>query len=143
MRRARFLCSSSRLSQGAVSSRSRSNRFRFLFRKVALLRFRGVSVLRADGREAAEESIDDSSRVKQVFQRAEGGCGRCRLSWRGQIGPIGRNQRFTAIGQNQNEEQATFAIHRSENAERFAFERMARTENGYSFRQVLMTGSVS
>ena len=72
-------------------------------RKGTLLR--GRAVLAGDGSEAAEESIDDSPCMQQVFERAECGRGRCRgrlyrVCVRGEIGPVGRNQRFTAIGQN-------------------------------------------
>jgi hypothetical protein len=111
----------------------------------ALLRLRGISILAGDGREAAEESIDDGPCMKQVFERAERGRGRCRecLCGCGQIGPIGRNQRFTAIGQNEKEKQSTFALRCCENFKRFAFERMARTDHPHCFREVLMTGSVS
>jgi len=85
--------------------------------------------------------------VQQVFQRAE--C--CGQSWGtdgcwcgpGQVGPIGRNQRFTAIGQDQDEKEPTFPMHRPENVERLAFERMLRSDNGDLFGKVLMMGSVS
>ena len=114
-------------------------------RKGALLRGRGIAVLAGDGSEAAEESIDDSPCVQQVFERAECGRGRCReeLCGRGQVGPVGRNQRFTAIGQDQNEKQPTFPMHRPENVERLAFERMASADNRDLFGEVLMIGSVS
>jgi len=116
----------------------------FFSRTGTLLRGCGISAL-GNRSEAAEESIDDSSRVKQVFERAECHRGWCRAGFccRGQVGPIGRDQSFTAIGQNQKEKQATFAIHRPANAERFTFERMARTDNSYFFGEVLMMGSVS
>jgi hypothetical protein len=84
--------------------------------------------------------------VQQVFQRAKG-CGRaCRredLYGRGEVGPIGGNQRFTAIGQDQDEKELTLPMHRPENVERLAFERMPRSDNGDLFRKVLMMGSVS
>ena len=98
--------------------------------------------------EAAEESVYDGTRVKQVFQRAEG-CGRLcranllRLCRRGKICPVRRDQRFTAIGQNQNEMQSTFAMDRSQNVERPAVEWMASTDDGYLLWKVLMMGSVS
>ncbi len=56
--------------------------------------------------------------------------------------PVHRDQRFTAIGQNQNELQSTFAMNRSKNVQRPALERMASTDNGHSLRKVLMMGSV-
>jgi len=83
--------------------------------------------------------------VQQVFQRGE-----CCRGWRtdglcgrGQIGPIGRNQRFTAIGQDQKEKEPTFPMHRPENVEGPAFERVASTENSDLLWEVLMMGSMS
>ena len=145
---ARSLCSSCSVSQGQVSWRRRSKRFRLFSCKGALLRSQGVSVLALQCGEAAEESVYDSTRVKQVFQRAEG-CGRLcranllRLCRQGKICPVHRNQRFTAIGQNQNEMQSTLTMHRSQDVERPAFERMASSDDGHSLRKVLMMGSVS
>jgi hypothetical protein len=97
--------------------------------------------------EAAEESVYDGTRVKQVFQRAES-CGRLcratllRLCSRGKICPVRRDQRFTAIGQDQNEMQSTFTMYGPKDIERPAFERMASTDDGDSLRKVLMMGSV-
>jgi hypothetical protein len=85
--------------------------------------------------------------VKQVFQRAEG-CGRLcranllRLCSRGKVCPVHRDQRFTAIGQDQNEMPSTFAMNRCKNVERPAFEWMASPDDGHSLRKVLMMGSV-
>jgi hypothetical protein len=83
--------------------------------------------------------------VKQVFERAEGRRRECRegLCRRGQIGPIGRNQRLTAVRQDEHEQPSTFAVQRPQKVERLAFERMARTDDGDLFREVLMMGSVS
>jgi hypothetical protein len=64
----------------------------------------------------------------------------CRAS---QIGPIGRNQRLTAIGQDQNEMPLTFAMRHPENLEGSAFERMANADNGHLLGEVVMMGSVS
>ena len=104
-----------------------------------------MSILAGDGSEAAEESIDDRACVKQLFQRAERCRGRCRerLCRRDEIGPIRRNQRFTAIGQDQNEKQTTFPMHGPENVERSAFEGMTSADNGDLLGEVLMMGSVS
>src|SRR5436309_2029815 len=103
-------CSSGRFSQASVSSRRRSKRFRFVFRKGALLRGRGIGVLADCGSEAAEESVDHGAGVKQVFERAEGCCRRRPERWsrRGQIGPTGRNQRFAAVRQDEEEQRLTF-----------------------------------
>jgi hypothetical protein len=103
-----------------------------------------MSILASNRSEAGEESIDDSSCVQQVFQRAHGrGCRREGLYGRGEVGPIGRNQRFTAIRQDQYEKELTFPMHRPENVERLAFKRMPKSDNGDLFRKVLMMGSVS
>ena len=84
--------------------------------------------------------------MQQVFQRAKG-CGRaCRredLYGRGEVGPIGGNQRFTAIGQDQDEKELTLPMHRPENVEGPAFERVASTENSDLLWEVLMMGSMS
>ena len=86
--------------------------------------------------------------MKQVFQRAE----RCglrredsvrRLCGGGKVCPVGRDVCFTAVGQDQNEMQPTFAMCRSKNGERFTFKWMVRTNNGDSLGQVLVMGSVS
>lgn len=144
---ARTLCSSCSVSQGQVSRR-RSKRFRLFSCNGALLRSRGVSVLTLQYSEAAEESVYDGTRVKQVFHRGEGCRSRRRdsarrLCSRGKICPVHRDQRFTAIGQDQNEMQSTFAMNRSKNVERPAFEWMASPDNGDSLGKVLMMGSVS
>jgi hypothetical protein len=104
-----------------------------------------VAVLAGSWSEAAEESVDHGAGVKQVFKRAEGRRRECRegLCRRGQIGPIGRNQRFTAVRQNEHEQPPAFAVQGPQKVERLAFERMAGTHNGDLLREVLMMGSVS
>jgi hypothetical protein len=62
---------------------------------------------------------------------------------RGQVCPVGRNQRFTAIGQDQNEKEPTFPMHRPENIERSAFEGMPNADNSDLLGEVLMMSSVS
>ncbi len=116
-----------------------------LSRKGALLRCREVVVLAGCGSEAAEESVDHGAGVKQVFERAQGHRRRCRegLCRQGQIGPRGRDQRFTAVRQDEEEQRLTFAMQGPQNAERLAFERMASTDNRDSLGKVLMMGSVS
>jgi hypothetical protein len=128
-----------------MSSIKRSKRFRFFSRKSALLCGWGVAVLAVGRSEAAKESIHDGAGVKQVFERAEGCHRRCGegLGRRGQIGPIGGDQRFTAIRQNQNQMQSAMPMDVPKNSERLAFERMAGTDNGDSLEEVVMMGSVS
>jgi hypothetical protein len=83
--------------------------------------------------------------VKQVFERAEGRRRECRegLCRRGQIGPIGRNQRLTAVRQDEHEQPSPFAAQGPQKVQRLAFERMARTNDGDLLRKVLMMGIVS
>jgi len=104
-----------------------------------------VVVLAGCRSEAAEESVDHGAGVKQVFERAEGHRRECRegLCRRGQIGPIARNQRSTAVRQNEHEQPSAFAVQGPQKVERLAFERMARTDDRDLFREVLMMGSVS
>jgi len=97
------------------------------------------------GSEAAEESIDDRSYVKQILRRTEGGRRRCRerLCGRDEIGPFGRNQRLTAIRQDQNKQEPTFPMQSPKYIERLAFEGMTRTDDDDLLGEVLMMGSVS
>jgi hypothetical protein len=128
-----------------MSSIKRSKRFRFFSRKSALLCGWGVAVLAVGRSEVAKESIHDGAGVKQVFERAEGCRRRCGegLGRGGQIGPIGGDQRFTAIRQDQNQMQSAMPMDVPKNSERLAFERMAGTDNGDSLGEVVMMGSVS
>ena len=97
------------------------------------------------GSEAAAESVYHGAGVKQVFEGAEGRRRRCRVMWgrRGQIGPIGGDQRFAAVRQDQNEKQSAVAMDRPQNRERLTFERMAGADNCDSLGKVLVMGSVS
>src|SRR5215831_12782070 len=83
--------------------------------------------------------------MKQVLERAECCCCRCRgeLCRQGQIGPIGRDQRLTAIRQDQNEMQSTLTMRPLHNVQGSAIERMTSTDNGDLLRKVLLMGSVS
>src|SRR5215831_20185924 len=142
---ARVWCSSFKVCQGSVSSRRRSKRFGFFSCKFALLRGRGSTVLAGCWSEAAEESIYHGPCMKQVLERAECCCGRGRgeLCRQYQIGPIGRDQRLTAIGQDQNKMQSTLTMRPLHNVQGSALERMASTDNGDLLGKVLMMGSVS
>src|SRR5439155_2297086 len=95
----------------------RSNRFRFFSCNWALLGRRQFLVFAVERWEATEESIYDSPCVKQVFQRAKGCSARCEDSWLrlcpgGEVCPLRRDQRFTAIRQDQNKNRSIFALHR-------------------------------
>jgi hypothetical protein len=98
--------------------------------------------------EAAEESIYNRACVKQSFQRAK----RCglfrsdgtnRLHGRRHVGPVGGNERFTAVGQDQKKIESTVPMEGLKNSEGFTLERMTSTDNRDSLGKVLMMGSVS
>jgi len=101
---ARVLCSFSKVSHTWISLRRRSKRFRFRC-KGTLLRC-GIRVLAFRYSEAAEESVYDGTCMKQVFERAER-CGmrRERVLRRSgcKIRPLRRDERFTPVGQDQDE----------------------------------------
>ena len=108
----------------------------------------GIGLLALWFSKAAEESIHERRCMNQGFQRAK-----CRGLIRmdrstGRLGgykicPVSGDERLAAIRQDQKEKQPPFAMHCPQNAERFAFERMARTDNCDCLRKVLMMGSVS
>jgi hypothetical protein len=138
------LCSSPNVSQGYVSSRRRSNRFRFFSCNGALL----GCVLVCYCSEAAKESVYDSTCVKQVFERAE--CLRPRgsgiplgLCGQSKICRLRRDHRFAAIRQDQNQIHSTFATYRLPNSEGLALKGMTNPSYGDSLGKVLMMGSVS
>ena len=91
---------------------------------------------------AAEESIDETAELKQVVQRA----GQFRTRWSGcgriKIGPCGRDQRLAPIRQNENELQVTTHVRVPEDLQRLSLERVMRTGDRYSLREVLTVGSV-
>ena len=88
-----------------------------------------------------------SASVKRVFQRADR-CGSRRDSVLrrrsgGKVRPVGRDKRFTAVGQDHSRMQPTVAMRWSKNGEGFTSKWIARTNNGDSLGQVLMIVSVS
>jgi len=62
---------------------------------------------------------------------------------KGIICPVSRDQRLTAIGQDQDEIQSPFAMHRSKKLKRPSLKRMTRADDRDSLGKVLMMGSVS
>jgi hypothetical protein len=59
-----------------------------------------------------------------------------------EVCPIGGDQRFTSIWQNERELQAPRHAGMPKNLQRLSLKRMMLTGNGHSFRKVLMMGSV-
>jgi hypothetical protein len=70
--------------------------------------------------EAAEESIYDGTCMKQVFQRAKH-CGLIRSDSRlyggRKVRPVGRDERFSAVRQDQNEMQSAVPMDSPKNSE--------------------------
>lgn len=72
--------------------------------------------------EAAEESIHDGAYVKQVFPRAKRGSlirsdSTVRLHGGRNIRPVGRDERFTAVGQDQKEIQSAVPMDGAKNSQ--------------------------
>lgn len=71
---------------------------------------------------AAEESIDNYAYVKQVFQRAQRGSlirsdGTKRLPGGYNVRPVRRDERFTAVGQDQKEMQSAVPMDGPKNSQ--------------------------
>ena len=90
--------------------------------KDTLLVHGGICLFALRLSEAAEESIYNRTGVKQSFQRVK----RCglfrsdstkRLHGGRNVGPVGRDERFTAVGQNQKEIQSTVPMDGPKNSE--------------------------
>jgi hypothetical protein len=90
---------------------------------------------------AAQERIGQTAKTQEVIQRADElrALRRRRIF---EVGPIGGDQRFASIRQNENELQSIGHACLSEDLQRLSFERVMRPDDGHSFREVLMMGSV-
>jgi len=90
----------------------------------------------------AQQSIDEVAQAQQVLQRAD----EFRSAWRVggvlEVGPVGGDQRLTAVRQKENELQAAPHARLPEDLQRLAFEGMMGTGDRYPFRNVLTVGSV-
>lgn len=60
-----------------------------------------------------------------------------------EVGPAGRDQRFAAVRENDEELQAVGHASLSQNLQRLSFEGVMRAGDDHSLREVLMMGSVS
>jgi len=69
-----------------------------------------------------------------------------RILWRAcdgfEVRPFRRDQRLTPVGENQNQLQAAAPVRVPEYLQRLPFERMMRSGDGHSLREVLTVGSV-
>jgi hypothetical protein len=91
---------------------------------------------------AAQEGIDEIAKTQQLIQRTD----ERRILWRGgsglEVRPIGGDQRFTPVRQNEDELQAAGHARLAEDLQRLSLEGMMRTGDRYPFRIVLTVGSV-
>ena len=92
---------------------------------------------------AAQESIGKTAKTEQVIERAD----EQRSLWCAggslEIRPVGRDQRLTAVWQDEHELQAGGHAGLPQDLQRLSMERMMRTRDGHTFWKVLMVGSVS
>jgi hypothetical protein len=91
---------------------------------------------------AAQESVNEAAETKQIFQRADELGARWRACRGYEVRPFGGNQRLTSVRQNEHELQAAGHASVPEDFQRLPFERMMRTGNGRSLRELLTVGSV-
>jgi hypothetical protein len=91
---------------------------------------------------AAQERIGKTAKTQEVIQRADKLRALQRAGRILEVGPIGGDQRFASIRQNENELQSTGHACLSEDLQRLSLEGVMWTSNGHSFREVLMMGSV-
>jgi len=91
---------------------------------------------------AAQESIGKTAKTEQVIERAD----EKRSLWRAggslEIRPVGRDQRLTAVWQDEHELQAGGHAGLPQDLQRLSMERMMRTRDGHPFGEELMVGSV-
>jgi hypothetical protein len=91
---------------------------------------------------AAQESIGKAAKTKQVIERTDQQTSLWRAGGGLEIGPVGGDQRLTAVWQNENKLQAGGHAGLSQDLQKLSMERMMRTRDGHTFREDLMLGSV-
>ena len=91
---------------------------------------------------AAQESVDEASETKQIFQRADDLEARWRACRGFEVRPFSGNQRLTSVWENQHKLQAAGHASVPEDFQRLPFERMMRAGDGRSLRELLTVGSV-
>jgi hypothetical protein len=91
---------------------------------------------------AAQKSINEVAKTQQVIQRAD----EHRSLWRAggsiEVCPIGGDQRFTAVWQNEHELQAARHAGLPKDLHRLSVEWVMLTRDGHAFGEVLMMGSL-
>ena len=90
----------------------------------------------------AQKGIDEAAEAQQIIERAD----EFRSLWRAQgtleVRPVGGDQRLTAVRQNEHELQAARHAGLPKDLQRLSLERVMRTCDDHSLREVLTVGSV-
>jgi hypothetical protein len=109
---------------------------------IGILLLRAASIIRPR-LEAGGESGDDTARVKQVAQGAEGRCGRRfrREGWL-EVRPSGGDEGPRAVREDQDEIKRPLALHPAEHREGVALQRMVWPDHGDGRREAIEVGSV-
>src|SRR5258708_23939475 len=127
-------CWSSSCSHRHVSGMGMSLKFRFSCGMALLACIR--SYWQVGG--AGKERIGKTAKTEQVMERAD----QKRSLWRAggslEIRPVGRDQRLTAVRQDEHELQAGGHAGLPQDLQRLSMERMMRTPHGHPFRAELM-----
>jgi len=92
---------------------------------------------------ATQESIGEIAKPQEFVERADELRGLCFAGGILRVRPGSRDQRLTAVRQNEYELQAGWHAHLSEDLQRLALERVMWTRDDDAFGEVLMVGSVS
>jgi hypothetical protein len=90
----------------------------------------------------AQQGIDEVAQTQQIIERADEFRSLRRAGGSVEVGPIGGDQRLTAVRQNEHELQAARHVGLPKDLKRLSLEWMMRTRDGYAFGEVLMVGSV-
>jgi hypothetical protein len=140
-----LLGSFSSVSHTWVSGMGRSRKFRVRCKIVVLLVYKFFAgAVRWNA--AIEESIYDCECVKQVPHRTEMGVrfrwGQGSLRESTEVGPLGRYEGATSVGQNQDQMYLALVTPSPKDSQRFSLKRMMWASDGDMFWQVLVVGSV-
>jgi len=92
---------------------------------------------------AAQESIDEVAEAQQILQGADQLRNLRCAAGIPKIGPIGGDQRLTAVRQKEHQLQAGWHAHLSKDLQSSSFEWVMWTRDGDAFGKVLRMGSVS
>jgi hypothetical protein len=131
-------CSSSNCSHRCVSGIGMSLKFRISCGMALLACPRSYWQLRG----AAQKDINEVAKTQQVIQRTDEHRSLCRAGDCLEVCPVGGDQRFTAVWQDENELQAARHAGLPKDLQRSSLEGVMRTRDSHAFGEVLMMGSV-